>query len=176
MPHSETPVEFPDFETSRLMLRELTLEDTEGIFQLFSDPDVVELMDIEPVQTLAQAEETIRFHINDSGTRWGLFDKKDGALIGSCGYHCWNQTEPISIELGYDLAKAYWGQGLMTEALRPVIDFGFEGLNVPKIEATPAVENHRSIRLLEKFGFQRAEELVDGLYYYFVMKDQWQQK
>lgn len=176
MPYSETSGEFPTFETPRLMLRELALEDTEGVFQLFSDPDVVELMDIEPVQTLAEAEEIISFHINDTGTRWGLFSKKDGSLIGSCGYHCWHQAESSSIELGYDLAKAHWGQGLMAEALLAVIDFGFEGLGVSKIEATPHKDNQRSIVLLERLGFDREDELREDQWYYFVMKDQWQRK
>ncbi len=176
MSYPELPVKYPHFETPRLIIKELTLEDTEAVFGLFSDPDVVELMDIKPLQSLAEAEEIIKFHINDIGTRWGLFHKQDEKLIGTYGYHCWNLNEPTSIEIGYDLAKAYWGQGLMTEAIPPVIDFGFDGLSVSKIEATPHRNNQRSIELLERLGFDREKELRDDHYYYFVMKDRWERK
>jgi len=176
MPYPELPVIYPHFETPRLIIKELTLEDTEAVFHLFADPNVVELMDIEPLQSLAEAEEVIQFHINDIGTRWGLFHKQDNTMIGTYGFHCWNLNEPTSIEIGYDLAKAYWGQRLMTEAIHPVIDFGFDELMVSKIEATPHKNNQRSIVLLERLGFNREKELRDDHYDYFVMKAQWARK
>lgn len=125
-------------------------------------------MDIPPCRDIAEAVEIIRFHTEDSGCRWGLFDKATGQLAGTCGYHCWVTGEPSKAEIGYDLSSAWWGQGLMTEAITPVIRVGFELMGLELIEATADPANVRSARLLERLGFQRKEELVDGLVYYFL--------
>jgi ribosomal-protein-alanine N-acetyltransferase len=169
------PINYPVLSTPRLTIKELTLDDTEAVFQLFSDPEVTEHMDIEPAKSLEDAEKIISFHINDIGTRWGLFDKQTEKMLGTCGYHCWDQDEPSSIEIGYDLARAYWGKGLMSEALPPIIDFGFEAFGVSQIYGTIEIANERSIRVLERLGFTSRDELEDGLFYYYITKEQWKQ-
>lgn len=123
-------------------------------------------MDIAPCKDLSEAEEIIRFHLEDSGCRWGLFDKRSGELVGTSGYHCWVTEPERRAEIGFDLSKAYWGFGYMTEALKPVLAYGFGPMNLERIEATVEPGNARSRRLLEKLGFQAGEELVEGLIYY----------
>lgn len=158
------PYSYPQFETSRLLLRELTLEYTNEVFALFSDPVIVKFMDIEPCHTRQEAEEIISFHLEDTGTRWGIFLKEENRFIGTCGYHCLDMN--TKAEIGFDLAQEYWGKGYMQEALAPVIDFGLNQMNLVFIEATVDVENTRSQRLLEKLSFIKAEELKDNLFYY----------
>lgn len=68
-------VEFPSLETERLNLRLLTLQDSKIVFKHFSDEEITRFMDIEPCKAVKEAEEIIRFHLEDSGCRWGLFDK-----------------------------------------------------------------------------------------------------
>ncbi|WP_151737387.1 GNAT family N-acetyltransferase ['Paenibacillus yunnanensis' Narsing Rao et al. 2020] len=160
---------YPELDTERLVLRPLTLADGEEVFRHFADADVVRFMDIEPCGSLDDALEIIQFHLDDSGCRWGLFDKAAGRLAGTCGYHCWSQEPVAKAEIGYDLSAAYWGQGLMKEALAAVIGFGFERMGLGMIEATVEPENARSLRVLEGLGFQRREELVGGLVYYSLM-------
>ncbi|WP_141136750.1 GNAT family N-acetyltransferase [Paenibacillus herberti] len=83
----------------RLNLRILTLRDSEGVFKHFSD------------------EEIIAFHIEDLGCRWGLFDKNDNSLIGTCGFHYLRNTnDDFTAEVGFDLSKQRWGRGLMVKA------------------------------------------------------------
>jgi ribosomal-protein-alanine N-acetyltransferase len=63
--------------------------------------------------------------------------------------------------MGYDLWPDYWGQGLMPEALRALLRYGFEVMELNRVEATTHTENQRSMRVLEKLGFQREGVLRD---------------
>lgn len=78
----------------------------------------------------------------------------------TAGYHLWQVTKEISkAEIGYDLAKASWGKGLMSEALIPIIEFGFTTMKLDFIEATVDPANVKSITLLKRFGFERDREV-----------------
>ncbi|BBH24413.1 N-acetyltransferase [Paenibacillus baekrokdamisoli] len=157
-------IEFPSLETDRLNLRILTLHDAEEVWKHFSDEEVTRFMDIEPCKDIKEAEEIIRFHLEDSGCRWGLFDKDKNNLIGTCGYHCLRRADDHFIaEVGFDLSKLYWGKGLMYEGMKGIIDFGFRELGLTMIDATAEPENKRSINLMSKLGFQREVERKDHL-------------
>ena len=85
---------FPTLETERLILRQMTLEDTDFVFQHFSDSAVSRyLMDEPPVTEYAQAQEIIRFYCEpEEGThdRWLMVRKSDHRSIGTCGFHKWD--------------------------------------------------------------------------------------
>jgi [ribosomal protein S5]-alanine N-acetyltransferase len=70
------------------------------------------------------------------------------------GYNYWHRKDRRA-SVGYDLARAYWKQGIMTEALQAVIDFGFERMDLNRIEADCAVENEASARVLLRIGFRQ---------------------
>jgi ribosomal-protein-alanine N-acetyltransferase len=162
-------IEFPSLETERLNLRILTLQDSEEVFKHFSDEEITRFMDIEPCKDIKEAEEIIRFHLEDSGCRWGLFDKNNNNLIGTCGYHYLRKTNDDFIaEVGFDLTKLYWGKGLMYEVMKVVIEFGFTEMGLTMIDATVEPENERSINLLRKLGFKREIELRDNLIYFYL--------
>ncbi|MDQ0721838.1 MULTISPECIES: GNAT family N-acetyltransferase [unclassified Paenibacillus] len=162
---------FPNVETERLYLRELTLADRQVVFEHFAEPDVTRFMDIEPCRDVKEAEEIIQFHIDDSGCRYGLFHKTDGEFIGTAGFHCWNQESPSKAEIGFDLSSSYWGQGLMQEALSAIIEIGWNKMNLDFIEATVEQANIQSQSLLEKLNFSKSTELVDNLFYYTLHKE-----
>ncbi|TYP69551.1 GNAT family N-acetyltransferase [Paenibacillus methanolicus] len=165
---------FPPLETERLRLALLTLADAEAVMRHFGDERVTAFMDIPPCRSIAEAEEIIRFHLHDSGCRWGLFDRLNGELIGTCGFHCWAEQAPARAEIGFDLSPAYWGQGLMLEALRPVVAIGFERMELAYIEATAEPANERSARLLAKLGFEEADALREGLRYFRLRRARWE--
>ena len=146
-------MDYPRFKTERLLIRELTQSDSAALCTHFSDDDVTRFMDIDSLISEAEAVNIINWHSKDSGCRWGLFDSVSGQLIGTCGYHCWEQGEFSKAEIGYDLSKRYWGKGLMQEAIRPILDFGFETMGLSMVEAEVEKENVRSITLLKKLGF-----------------------
>ncbi|MFF2016106.1 GNAT family N-acetyltransferase [Paenibacillus sp. NPDC058177] len=162
--------EFPSLQTARLTLRLLTIEDSHEVYKHFADEDVTRFMDISPCKSVEEAEEIIQFGIDHPGCRWGIFETITGTLIGTCGYHCWvtQSNGEAKAEIGYDLSKAYWGQGFMTEVMSPVISFGFEQMGLSMIEATVEPQNERSIQLLNRLGFTRHQELVDQLVYFHL--------
>jgi len=150
--------ELSQLETERLILRPLTLEDTDFVFRHFSDPVVARyLLDEEPPTRRDQAEELIRFYMDPIGkayNRWGIVWKATDALVGTCGFHWWNRQH-FRAQIGYDLGQAHWGQGVMAEALRAMLCYGFEEMGLNRVDALVHPENRRSIGLLEKLGFQR---------------------
>jgi ribosomal-protein-alanine N-acetyltransferase len=165
-------IEFPLLETERLKLRILTLQDAEEVFRHFSDEEITRFMDIEPCMDIQEAEEIIRFHIEDMGCRWGLYGKMDDEFIGTCGFHCLRRTNDDFIaEVGFDLSKPHWGKGLMSEVLKEIIEYGFTKMGLTMIDATVEFKNEKSIKLMKRLGFERALELRDNLIYFYLKRN-----
>ncbi|MCA1321950.1 GNAT family N-acetyltransferase [Bacillus tianshenii] len=164
-------VVFPDLETERMDLRNLTLEHSEQVYQHFSDSDVTRFMDIEPCRDIEEASEIIRYHEEDAGCRWGLFDKGNGNFLGTIGFHYIRSNQVVTAEIGFDLSKAYWGKGFMTEAMKEAMAFGFREAGFDTIDATVEPENKKSLQLLRKLGFHEDREPRDGLIYFYMEKE-----
>lgn len=158
---------FPSLETERLILRQMTLEDTDFVFQHFGDSSVTQyLMDEPPVTEYAQAQGIIQFYLKPerkTHNRWVIVRKSDHQPLGTCGYHKWDRRY-FRAEIGYDLGPGFWGQGYMTESLQAVILNGFEQMGLNRIDALVSIENNRSIRLLQKLGFKQEGILRDYFY------------
>ncbi|MCL5997693.1 MAG: GNAT family N-acetyltransferase [Chloroflexi bacterium] len=154
-------------ETPRLILRPLRLDDVDFIFKHFSDPLVTRhLLDEEPMVKREEAVELFEFFQDMAGKtykRWGILHKEDGVLIGTCGFHKWDQRR-FHAEVGYDLSAQYWGRGLMVEALQAMLKYGFERMQLNRVEALVYVENPQSVHVLEKLGFQREGVLREYFY------------
>jgi ribosomal-protein-alanine N-acetyltransferase len=149
---------FHDLETPRLRLRNVSREDADFFFRQFSDPAVCRyLYDEEPFTEVKQAEELIDFFCREEPRnqhRWVVIRKEDGAAMGTCGFHHWNRQER-TVETGYDLREEYWGKGYMTEAMRRIIRFAVENMDLNSIYADIYVGNQSSISLAERLGFAR---------------------
>lgn len=150
---------FPVLKTERLTLRQLTLDDSAAVYAMRSDYEVTRLNIGAAYTNLGQARALIESILDNyqrhNELRWGITLKNgDNTVIGMCGYNYWARHD-FRGSVGYDLARAYWGQGIMTEAVHAVIQFGFERMALNRIEADASVENEASIRILEKLGFQR---------------------
>jgi ribosomal-protein-alanine N-acetyltransferase len=143
---------------NRLVLKELTLDDASGLLTIFSDPDTMLYTDTEPIKRLEEAEGVLGFLISvkqkEQGIRWGIFRKSDDKLLGTCGYHKWDKTSRKA-EIGYELGSPFWRQGYMSEIFPFLIDYGFEVMDLNRIEALVFKENEKSMGLLGKFGFQK---------------------
>ena len=165
---------FEELETERTVLRLLSLADSAAVFLHFSDPEVACFVDLkEGMNDIHDAERAIKFHLEDSGCRWGIFEKTTDKLIGTCGFHCWKKGDNSCAEIGYDLGKRCWGKGIMREVLSVVIDYGFCKMGLNRIEATVDPANHRSRNLLKRLKFSREKELRKNLICYYVSCDKW---
>ena len=155
MSELEFPKEFPQLETERLILRELVDSDSRALFRNYSDEDIAKNFLDGPLTDIEQAVQFIdafraEFRQGEAIT-WAVSLKGADEFVGTCSY----MMEANSCaEIGYDLSKAHWGKGLMSEALRSIIEYGFDELGLQRIKADTLSENSRSIRLLEGLGFQ----------------------
>jgi len=80
--------------------------------------------------------------------------------MGTCGFHCWDQTN-CKVEVGYDLKEEFWGNGYMHEAMKEIINFAKNQMYVNEIYACISTENQKSIRLVENLGFVLSSSSVE---------------
>lgn len=153
------------------MLRRIADHDVDFIFGHFRDPDVCRyLVDAEPVSSRDEAQEIIDW-CNGSGNqqssrqnRWLIIWQATGAAIGTIGFHSWDRRNQIA-EIGYDLSRACWGRGIMTEVMQPVLGFGFNEMELNRVQASVHVQNASSYRLLRRQGFV-AEGVVRARHFF----------
>ena len=112
--------------------------------------------DLDRFTSMAQAHDLIaRFQARfdrQIGIRWGL--DSPSVLIGTYGYNIWVRPAHRSL-LGYDLNRRHWGQGLMGEARKAILDLGFDAMQLNRVEALTFPQNTASKRLLTKLGFKK---------------------
>ncbi|GIN61911.1 N-acetyltransferase [Robertmurraya siralis] len=150
-------MKFPIIETKRLILRNLHCHDAHGIYSYLSKKEVMKYYDREQLSSLQEAEELIdsllfRYQSRNQ-IRWGITLKGENEIIGTCGFHSLEE-EHLKGEIGYDLNPAYWGKGIMSEAVRALVEYGFSEMNFNRIEALYSPFNYGSKKVLEKNGFK----------------------
>lgn len=83
---------------------------------------------------------------------------------GAIGLHPQQDVYRKNAELGYWLAEPYWGKGIITEAIRQMVDYGFKNWDINRIYARPFGHNAASQRALEKAGFQLEARLEKTIF------------
>ncbi|MFJ8236328.1 GNAT family N-acetyltransferase [Ureibacillus sp. NPDC094379] len=150
--------EFPVLETERLVLRRITEADAGNVFTYLSDEEVMNYYGLAPFQKIDDALAEIDWYDTileeKTGIRWGITIKGQDKVIGSCGFHRMVSQHHRS-EIGFELSKAYWGQGIASEAVRTILSYGFEHLHLNRIEALIEPANLSSQKLVIKLGFVR---------------------
>lgn len=171
-------------DTGRLRLRWMTAADAANLYGVYSDPAVARYLSRPAFTELAQAEKmaanVVAGYADGSGVNFGIERKDDGAFLGNCmlfGFH----RESRRAEIGYSMARAYWGQGYMHEALRALIDYAFGPLGLNRLEADIDPRNANSAKSLERLGFTAegvlrerwivAGEVSDTAYYGLLRKE-----
>lgn len=158
---------FPEITSERLLLRKMEVFDAAVILYLRSDKTVnefIERSENRRTKTMAQAIEFIT-EVNDDfennkSVSWGITFKQEAEIIGTICL--WNFSENNTVaEVGYNLSPKFQNKGIMSEALKCVIDFGFDKLKLDKIEAFTHNKNENSKKLLEKTGFHFMEHRKD---------------
>lgn len=154
---NEISCKFPIIETDRLILRELKTTDINDLFEILSSESVTKYYGKYPMENLSEAEDLIlKFHkafYKQKSIRWGIELKKTNRIIGTCGFHCWNKNH-FRAEVGYELGEAFWNKGYATEAIYSILIYGFEFMDLKRIEAIVYPENNPSEKLLLNLGFE----------------------
>jgi len=146
----------PDrFATPRLILRPIAPQDAPAILTGYAqDLEVVRFLIWRPHQGLADTEAYIARCMAaqpDRARTYTLIGRGDGRLLGAVELR---RPEPHRLDCGYVLARAFWGQGLMTEALAEVALWAMRQDGIWRIGAGCDVENLASARVMEKAGLE----------------------
>jgi ribosomal-protein-alanine N-acetyltransferase len=159
---------FPNLETERLYLRRVVKEDLNEIFKLRSDKETMKYIP----RPLVKTEEDALAHIamidekieNNEGINWAITLKNDPKLIGLIG-HYRIKPEHFRAEIGYMLLPEYHGKGIISEAIKETVKYGFEIMKLHSIEAVIDPENLASEKVLQKSGFVKEAHLKENEYY-----------
>lgn len=148
----------PTLESDRLVLRWIEESDAPDLFQIYGDPETMRYWTVPaftgPEQALALVREIHQLFRDRILFQWGVARREDGVLVGTCTLHetVWRHRRA---EVGFILGRAFWGKGFMTETLGVLLGFAFENLELHRLEADVDPRNGRSLRVLERVGFQR---------------------
>jgi RimJ/RimL family protein N-acetyltransferase len=153
-------------ETERLILRHQVLEDLDALYALYCDPEITRYIPDAPTN-YEETREELEWHRNGHPRHpelglWATIHKESGAFIGRCGLLPWRIDGREEVEVAYTMARAYWGQGLATEAARAILQYGFQTLNLTRLVCLIDPENIASQRVAEKIGMT-LERKLDGL-------------
>lgn len=176
---------FASLTTSRLLLRPIQRQDADELFSTFSDAEAMRFYGHEPHHSMEETRQWIeRRHASYArreAIRWGITLKGDNRVIGSCGFHHFD-TGFHRAETGYELNRAYWQQGIMTEAMSAILTYGFADMGLHRVEAIIDIENEPSARLLRKLGFVYEGSLrqryafrdrFEDEHYFSLLKHEW---
>lgn len=148
----------PTLHTARLRLRPFTEADTDAIYALMSNAYVLRYWDAPPWSERSRADRFIancqKMAEEGEGVRLAIERRIDGLFIGWCALQKW---EPAyrSAMIGYCFAEQAWGQGFATEAAGALLQWGFDTLDLNRVESGADTRNRASERVLEKLGFVR---------------------
>jgi [ribosomal protein S5]-alanine N-acetyltransferase len=121
--------------------------------------------------TLKDAREFLK-HTVSTNDPTNLAIEVDGCAVGAIGYVPGRDVERYSAEIGYWLGEAYWGKGIVSEALRLVTDHAFDAMGFLRLFALPFADNPGSVRVLEKAGYNREGLLCASAVKFGEPKDQ----
>lgn len=159
---------FPNLSTKHYSLRQLTIDDQEEIFILRTDERVLKYLDIPKAKDIEDAHNFI-IKINNGVSNnewiyWGISKTNSLKLIGTICL--WNISQSESkADIGFVMIPEYHGWGIMQEIIPVVLDYGFNIMNLQKIEGEVSPENTKSIKLMEKFGFVFETKLKNTFIY-----------
>ena len=146
----------PALSTKRLRLRRFERRDLDGLHACFGDPDAMRYWNFPPCKTLAETERWISILEKSSSPyaflAWAIADRRTDRCVGMINYHH-REAQNRRLEIGYILAPARQGRGLMTEAAGALLAYCFETLGVHRVQALIHPDNIASIRLVKRLGF-----------------------
>lgn len=159
---------FPILESNRLLLRAVTPEDVNEVYELRSNPETMKFIPRPLVTSTEMALEHIDMIAkkieNNEGINWAITLKGNPKLLGIIG-HYRIQPENYRSEIGYMILPEYQNQGISSEAIHLLLDYGFYHLNFHSVEAIIDPRNHASAKVLEKNGFVKEAHFLEDVFW-----------
>jgi len=174
----------PIITTPRVVLRWISEDDIDGLYEIFSDPQVMRYWSTVPLPNREAAaalqREIAEGNESERMFKWGVALRDSNTVIGTTTLFNLN-LENGRAEIGYAMARAYWGKGYMNEALKGLVSHAFEVMELRRLEADVDPRNTASIHTLERLGFQREGylrerwhvngEIQDALFYGLLRRE-----
>lgn len=168
-----------------MFLRPLKLDDAEDVFAYASDPEVARFMIWDAHRSVSDSRnflnDVVAGYERGNFATWGLALKENGRVLGTCGYDGGWVPRHARAEIGYALSREHWNRGLMTEAVREAVRFGFDEMRLNKVVARCFAGNEASERVMQKAGMayegtQRQHVFLKGEYQdlkvYSILRDE----
>lgn len=159
---------FQNLETERLFLRRVTEDDAAAIMKLRGNPETMRYIPRPLVTTIDEALEHVAMINakieNNEGINWAITLKGNPNLIGIIG-HYRIQPQNYRAEIGYMLLPDYNGKGIITEAIKAALIYGFEVMQLHSVEAVIDPENYASERVLQKNGFVKEAHILENEFF-----------
>lgn len=146
---------FQNLKTERLVLRKLSIHDAEGYFRFAGSEKVTRYMLWKPHKDLSESIASIKkaLHRYEAGTcyRWAIALKENDRIIGIIDLLGFDE-EKETCSFAYMIAEEFWGRGFGTEALKAVLGFAFDKMQISAVEADHFAENAASGAVMRKAG------------------------
>ena len=152
-------------ETERLLFRHLVPEDLDALYRLYSDSEIRRYFP-EGTLTYAETKEELEWFLNGHPRHpelglWATIHRATNQFVGRCGLLPWTLEGRAEVEVAYLLDKAFWGQGLATEAAGAILRYGFEQLQLRRLVCLVDPNNQASINVARKLGMAMEKEAED---------------
>lgn len=166
--------QFPVLRTERLLLRRIELKDAVEIMHMRQNKRVNQFIARDSISGIEAAEELIQKTTaafeSKSGIGWAGILRDGNEIIGTCGF---NRIDYVNnrAEIGGELNVAYWGKQIAQEAVKAIVSFGFDQMNLHAIEAVLSPANRGAIYLLESLGFKKEAHFKDRIFFNGIYSD-----
>jgi ribosomal-protein-alanine N-acetyltransferase len=180
-------MKFETIQTERLLIKKLDSQIMNEIFELNNDDEIKKILGVTDEEFIRQKKIHQKGYesYNQKMLNFQIVEKESNTIIGNCGFHSWNPQHHRA-EVGYALnSDEFKNKGFMKEALQKVIEYGFQELDLNRIEALIDENNTPSKKLLHHFGFTREGNLrghywVNGVFedsvLYSLLKSEYKEK
>ena len=150
-------------ETDRLLLRQLTMADTEKLHRVLSDPIAMTHYPrpFDREMTIRWIDRNLQSYAELGFGLWAVVHKKDAKLIGDCGLTLQSVDGIAELEIGYHISRGYWGRGLATEAAIACREYAFNVLQRDRVISWMGPANLASRRVAEKAGMRLEKTSTD---------------
>lgn len=167
-------MKFEEIITSRIILRKFTQETFDAIYVEMTPKEQLDILGLSAMDELEKEQEKYKNGLSTHNKKFlyfQLLDKDTREIIGWCGFHTW-YTDHNRAEIGYGLFdEKYKNKGIMSEAMVSIVSYGFDQMNLERIEAFLSSNNVPSMKLLQKMKFQKEGHLKHHYFYQNKMED-----
>ncbi|UOR12672.1 GNAT family N-acetyltransferase [Halobacillus amylolyticus] len=160
-------MKFPELETERLKLVQVSKEHIKSFYEIMARDEVARYYGMESLKSIEDASQIVESFQNTfenrRGIRWGIVIKETEDFIGTLGLNNLS-TWSKKAEIGFELHPSHWKKGFTSEAIKAVLKYSFDELELYRMGAITYPQNEPSILLLRKLGFTE-EGLLRGYLY-----------